>query len=238
VHYPNADAGNIALNPLNAVSTLELRPHGIFKVQEEFDQRYVLATLPIVQKLFGAEGEWSSLEIRLAPGADKKAVQTRLRQLLGNGFIVETRYEQNRMLNSVMRTEKWATYVILLFVLLIASVNMIGAMSLLVLEKGRDMALLTAMGARSGAIRAIFLLEGMLWAAVGGGIGLIAGALLCLGQQRWGWIRLQGGFIIEAYPVAMRPLDFLVIIATVLAVGLIAAAYPAIRAGKIRQLAN
>src|SRR5205823_3373976 len=153
-------------------------------------QRYVLATLPLVQELFGAAGKWSSIEIKLAAHADERIVQRGLRQALGKDFMVETRYEQNRTLNSVMRTEKWATYAILLFILLIASVNMIGAMSLLVLEKGRDMAILTAMGARRSMIRAVFLLEGMLWAAVGGGTGLLLGALICLGQQRWGWVKL------------------------------------------------
>jgi len=239
VYYPNASAGNVILNPMDAVSTLELRPDGIFKVQEEFDQRYVLATLPLVQELFDAEGKWSSLEIKLSPGADERTVQRNLRELLGADFNVETRYEQNKTLNSVMRSEKWATYVILLFVLLIASVNMIGAMSLLVLEKGRDMAVLTAMGAQRGTIRAIFLLEGILWAAVGGGAGLLLGALICLGQQQWGWIKLNGDFIIDAYPVAMQAGDFIVIAITVLAVGALAAVYPAIRAGrKASEFAN
>ena len=232
LYYPNAAAGNIALNPLDAVNELELRPDGIFKVQEEFDGRYVLASLPLVQELFGAEGRWSSLELRLAPGADEEEVQAKLQKALGKDFRVETRYEQNRTLNGVMRTEKWATYVILLFVLLIASVNMIGAMSLLVLEKGRDMAILTAMGARRRTIRAIFLFEGALWAAVGCGTGLLLGALICLGQQQWGWIRLGGDFIIEAYPVKLQPWDFVVIAVTVLGVGALAAAYPAIRAGR------
>jgi lipoprotein-releasing system permease protein len=151
--------------------------------------------------------------------------------VLGSDYVVETRYEQNRTLNGVMRTEKWATYAILLFVLLIASVNMIGAMSLLVLEKRRDMAIMTAMGAQRGLIRAVFLIEGMLWAAVGGSVGILLGALLCLGQQRWGWVKLNGEFIIEAYPVAMHGWDFLVIGVTVLGVGALAAVYPAMRAG-------
>ena len=232
VYYPNASAGNVILNPMDAVTTLELRPDGIFKVQEEFDQRYVLASLPLVQELFDAEGKWSSLEIKLSPGANERDVQRTVQQALGSGFKVETRYEQNKTLNSVMRSEKWATYVILLFVLLIASVNMIGAMSLLVLEKGRDMAVLTAMGAQRRTIRAIFLLEGMLWAAVGGGAGLLLGTLICLGQQQWGWIKLNGDFIIEAYPVALKAGDFIVIAVTVLAVGALAAVYPAIRAGR------
>ncbi len=231
LNYPNRAVQNPVLNPTDAYSTLELRPDGIFKVQEEFDTRYVLAPLPLVQELFRREGAASSLELKLTPGANAAAVQRDLRALMGPGFIVETRYEQNRTLNGVMRSEKWATYAILLFILLIASVNMIGAMSLLVLEKRRDAAILTAMGTRRGAIRRIFLLEGMLWAAVGGGAGLVAGGLLCLGQQRWGWVKLSGDFIIDAYPVAIQPWDVAIVLLTVLAVGLLAAVWPAWRAG-------
>jgi len=237
LYYPNADAGNAALDPMNALSSLELRPDGIFQVQEEFDQRYILAPLPLVQELFSQAGRWSALELRLRPGADPVAVQRALRKLLQgadgrSSFSVQTRFEQNRSLNTVMRTEKWATYVILLFVLLIASVNMIGAMSLLVLEKRRDMAILAAMGATRNTIRNVFLIEGLLWGFVGGGLGLLFGTLLCLGQQQWGWVHLAEGFIIQAYPVALKAGDFALIAVTVVSVGLIAAVYPAMQSGK------
>lgn len=230
LYYPNREVSNPVLNPADAYSTLELRPDGVFKVQEEFDARYVLAPLSAVQELFRKEAGISSLELKLAPGANEKSVQRALRQALGKDYIVETRYEQNRTLNSVMRTEKWATYAILLFILLIASVNMIGAMSLLVLEKRKDMAILTAMGIPSKTIRSVFLIEGLLWAAVGGSLGIIFGTLLCLGQQQWGWVKLNGEFIIEAYPVAMQAWDFVVIGLTVLGVGTLAALYPSMRA--------
>ena len=236
VYYPNANAENIALNPLSAFSTLDLRPDGIFRVQEDFDARYVLASLPLVQQLFGVAGKWSSIEMRLARHASPLKVQASLKALLGKDFLVNTRFEQNRTLNTVMRTEKWATYAILLFILLIASVNMIGAMSLLVLEKQKDMAVLTAMGAKRSTIRAIFLIEGMLWAALGGGIGLLAGLILCAGQQQWGWVKLNGDFIIQAYPVAIQFTDAVVIAITVLAVGAAAAAYPAASAGRKEAL--
>ncbi len=237
LYYPNADAGQGALDPMNALSSLELRPDGIFQVQEEFDQRYVLAPLQLVQELFRKARRWSALELRLKPGADPVRVQGALRKALrardgSQPFVVQTRFEQNRSLNTVMRTEKWATYVILLFVLLIASVNMIGAMSLLVLEKRRDMAILAAMGATRPTIRNVFLIEGLLWGLVGGGLGLLLGALLCLGQQQWGWVRLAEGFIIQAYPVALKAGDFAVIGLTVTGVGIIAAIYPAMQSGK------
>lgn len=232
LYYPNPEVENPALNAADAYGMLELRPDGIFKVQEEFDSRYVLAPLQLVQGLFRREGAVSSLELKLAPGVRAASISRQLQNLLGPDFVVATRFEQNRTVNSVMRAEKWATYAILLFILLIASVNMVGAMSLLVLEKRRDMAILTAMGAGRKMIRKIFLFEGLLWAAVGGGIGLVAGILLCLGQQRWGWVKLNGVFIIDAYPVAMRATDIIVIALTVLGVGALAALYPALRSGR------
>ncbi|MEO6833454.1 MAG: FtsX-like permease family protein [Chitinophagaceae bacterium] len=238
VYYPNADGGNPVLNPMGAFNTLELRPEGIFKVQEDFDARYVLAPLNLVQKLFNEPNEFSSLEMKLAGGVSQKQVQAQLRKILGSSFKVETRFAQNKTLNGVMRSEKWATYVILLFILLIASVNMIGAMSLLVLDKGKDMAVLRAMGASRGLVRRIFILEGMLWAAVGGGFGLLLGFLLCLGQQHFGWVKLSGDFIIQSYPISMQATDFLLVAVTVMAVGLLAAVYPALKAGKNPELAG
>lgn len=237
VYYPNAEVDNPVLNPMAAFNSLEMHPQGVFKVQEDFDARYVLAPLHLVQQLFNEPNKFSSLEMRLNPGANKKEIQRELRSLLGGDFLIESRFEQNKTLNGVMRSEKWATYVILLFILLIASVNMIGAMSLLVLEKRKDIAVLRAMGAGNKLIRRIFLTEGLLWAIVGGGIGLLLGFFLCLGQQHFGWVKLSGDFIIESYPVRMQWSDFVLVALTVFIVGLLAALYPALKAGKQKDFA-
>jgi lipoprotein-releasing system permease protein len=233
VYYPNADAGPANLDPSRAFQSLQLKPEGVFRVQDEFDSRYVLAPLAQARELFRQPGRISSLEIAMDEGADGKKLKEQIAQMLGNAFVVETRFEQNRTLYMVMRTEKWAVYAILLLVLLIASFNMVGALSLLVLEKQKDVAILRAMGARPATIRLIFVLEGMLWALVGGGIGLLLGLGICLGQQHFQWIKLQGAFIIEAYPVVLQGADFALVIATVLVVGLLAAWYPAMRATRV-----
>lgn len=190
----------------------------------------MLGPLEATQALFNAAGKISSLELKLEPGTSPDAIKRSLAQLLGTKYRVETRFEQNRTLYQVLRTEKWATYAILLFVLLIASVNMIGALSLLVLEKRKDMAILSAMGARKNTVRTIFLLEGMLWSGIGGLTGLLAGGGLCLAQQKFGLLTLGDSFVIKAYPVAMQPQDFVVVILTVIMVGLVAAWYPAVKA--------
>lgn len=231
LHYPNAKDGNLTLNPMDAVSTLELRTGGVFQVQSDFDDKYVLASLPAVQTLLREEGRLSAIELKALPDAAKD-LKRRIAVLAGDGFKTETRYEQNHTLYGVMRTEKWATYIILLFVLLIASVNMIGALALLVLEKRRDATILKAMGARRSTIRNIFLAEGALWAAIGGGLGLLIGWVVCAAQQKWGFVGLGENFLIKAYPVSMHASDFVLVMGTVLAVGAVAAIYPAMKAGK------
>jgi len=230
IHYPNSKAANLTLNPTEAERTLILKPDGIFRVQDEFDDKYILAPIALAQDLFGEEGKISALELRLSADADADDIKERLQHITGNAYRIETRFEQNHTLYQVLRTEKWATYAILLFVLLIASVNMIGALSLLVLEKGKDMAILAAMGASRATIRFVFLLEGLLWSVIGGGIGILIGGAVCWGQQRFGWVELNGAFVIKAYPVAIQPADFLLVLCTVMGVGLLAAWYPAMRA--------
>jgi lipoprotein-releasing system permease protein len=230
LYYPNSQSSNLSLSPESAFQMLELKPDGIFRVQDEFDSKYILAPLPLAQKLLQAQGKYSSVELKLAKNVDDDDIKAALQKALGPSFQVATRFEQNKTLYMVMRTEKWAVFAILLLVMLIASFNMVGALSLLVLEKQKDMGILRAMGAQKNTIRNIFLAEGVLWSFTGGMIGLALGALLCLLQQKFSMVKLQGSFIIEAYPVSVQFNDCLVIIATLTVVGLLAAWYPALKA--------
>jgi len=232
VYYPNATEQNIALNPQAAFQNLQLQPEGIFRIQDEFDSKYILAPISSVQELFLQPGKYSSIEISLEAGSDEEAIRKEVQRKLGNGFVVATRYEQNKTLYMVMKTEKWAVYGILVLVLLIASFNMVGALTLLVLEKRKDIAILKAMGAQNAMIRRLFMSEGVLWATIGGGTGMLLGLLFCLGQQHFHWVKLQGAFIIESYPVEMQLSDFILVGATVVGVGLLASWYPASRATK------
>lgn len=235
VYYPNANVHHPSLQATDALQTLQLKVTGVFMVQEEFDSKYVLASLPVVQSFFMKEGKYSSLELSLADGVNADVVKEKIQQIVGGGLVVQTRFEQNRTLYIVMQSEKWAVYAILLLVLVIASFNMVGALTLLVMEKQKDIAILKAMGATPVMIRKLFLLEGMLWALVGGVIGLIAGIFLCLGQQQFQWIKLQGAFIIESYPVALQFSDVVLILATIVVVGIAAAWYPAYRATLVKD---
>lgn len=235
VFYPNPKVENPVLDPASALQSVYMDVGGVFSVQDEFDSRYVLAPLSVAQSLFLQEGNYSSIEISLQSGADAEKIKQSISSALGAGYRVATRFEQNKTLYMVMKTEKWAVYAILLLVLVIASFNMVGALTLLVLEKRKDIAILKAMGVTPFTIRSLFITEGVLWALIGGAAGLLLGAALCLGQQHFQWIKLQGAFIIEAYPVVLHFSDILLVLITVIIIGLLAAWYPAVRATKVED---
>ncbi|MCW3122479.1 MAG: hypothetical protein JWQ38_1971 [Flavipsychrobacter sp.] len=229
--YPNPTITNPEADPLSAYQSLKLHPAGAFKTQDEFESKYVLAPLSLTQELLHAKGMYSSIELSIdAQTLDK--TKMRLAELMGTGWKVETRYEQNKTLYMVIGAERWAVYAILVLVLLIASFNMVGALSMLVLEKQKDIAILKAMGAQAGSIRTIFLLEGVLWSMIGGLSGIVIGVAVCLAQQYFGFIKLNGSSFLDVYPVQIQVWDILLVIVTILTVGLLASWYPAIRATK------
>lgn len=230
VYYPNPNVHPGALAGPESFQSAILKPDGAFAVQEELDSKYIIAPLATVQNLFFQKGYISGLELRMKEGVDVEAVRSRLQRELGSGFKVSTRYERNKAVYMVLRSEKWAGYAILLFVLLIASFNMVSALSLLVLEKQKDMSILRAMGILPAAVGRLVLLEGLLWALVGALFGLFAGVLLCLAQVQFHLVKIQGNFIVDAYPVALRLTDIAVVLLTVSLVGILAAVYPARRA--------
>lgn len=219
-------------NPDEALNSIVVKPEGNFRIQDEFDGQYVLVPLSAARSLFDMPGQVSSVEIRLKEGTGTGAVREALQQILGAKITVADRFEQNKTFFMIMRSEKWAVYAILLMVLLIASFNMIGSLSMVVLEKKKDIAILKSMGAGKGMIRTVFLLEGLLLAVLGSCIGLAAGLLLCIGQHYFGWIALPDGFIIEAYPVQLQVRDFILVSVTAMTVGLLAAWYPALKAAR------
>lgn len=232
LYAPRADApvGGLT-NPADAFQSETLQPGGIFSVESEIDEQYVLAPLATVQELLSAGDAVSQIDMRLKPGTGIQTAQA-LRTALGKDFIVEDRRQQNATFYSIMAAEKWTMYLILLLVLLIASFNLVGALSMLVLEKEKDTAILQAMGAGMGTVRGIFLLESILWSLMGGLVGIVFGALLCLGQQHFGWIKLEGGFLIEAYPVALQMRDVGVVFLTAVGLGIAAGLLPSLRAGR------
>lgn len=231
INYPNPRA-TVTTDPTEAFQSLLLVPAGVFQVQPEFDNEYVIVPLPLAREvMLQSDDAVSSIDLKLKPDVRPETVKKQLMQSLGGNFKVQTRFEQNKSLYGVIQTEKWAIYAILVFVLLIASVTMIGAISLLALEKQKDAGILRAMGALPGTIFKVFIAEGMLWGLIGGAGGLLLGLLICLGQQKFGWIRLEG-FMIDAYPVSLQWKDFVLVLFTVIFIGALAAWAPAARVAK------
>lgn len=171
------------------------------------------------------------MEVGIQPAADAAQVQAAVQKIVGEGFSIKNRYQQDEFLYKVMRTEKWAMYVILSFVLLVVAFNIVGSLSMLVIEKKHDLGILKAMGANNRFIQQIFLYEGLLLSCVGGLIGMSLGALVCWLQQTFKLVTINGeSFLIDAYPVSMRLGDFALVALTVVVIALVASYFPAQRA--------
>ncbi len=203
--------------------------------QQIYDENYMLIPLSLARTLFNYSQEVSALELKLKAGADLSAMKQQIRTRLGEDFRVEDRYEQQQASFKMMQVEKWMTFLILCFILTIALFNVVGSLSMLMIEKRDDAVTLRNMGADSRLIRRIFLFEGWMIAGFGALIGIVVGVALCLMQQQWGLIKLgesSGSFIIDAYPVRVELADILAVLGTVLSIGFLAAWYPVHYLGK------
>jgi len=204
---------------------------GVFAVnQTNYDDTYMLISLPLAQELFEyTDLQATALELKLKPGASVRQVQRAVRATLGTDYTVLNRYEQQADFYRIQMIEKWLTALLLVFILLIASFNIISSLSMLILDKSEDIRLLSIMGANEQMIRRIFLYEGWLISATGAGIGTLLGVLLCGLQQHFGLLKLGNGtnYVLSAYPVSIHPTDVLLVLAVVLALGALAAWIPA-----------
>ena len=219
---------NVVLTPDNAFNRKYIFPSGIFAIQQDFDSKYIIVPIEFARELLDYTSELSSIELKIDPSFNQEQVQEDLKRLLGNEFDVKNRYEQQEFVYKIMQSEKWAIFLILTFILLIASFNIIGSLSMLIIEKKKDIETLRNLGANLRLIRKIFLLEGWMISIFGALFGLILGSLICFLQQQFGLVKIQGGesFVIDTYPVSMEFLDFLFVFLTVLIIGFFAAWYP------------
>lgn len=203
-------------------------PSGIFAIEQDFDSRYIVCPIDFVRELLLYEKEVTCLEVKLDPTIPGDEVHQEIQSLMGEDYHVKNREQQNEMFYRVMRSEKWAIFLILTFILIIASFNIIGSLSMLIIDKKKDILTLRNMGAGNRLIKRIFLVEGWLISIVGSLTGLFLGTVISWIQQHFGVIKLtqSGSFIIDAYPVQVEALDICLIWVTVLIIGLIAARYP------------
>lgn len=221
--------GNQALiNPARAVSQGLVYPSGVFAVLEEIDSKYIIVSQPFAARLFESGTQISSIELGIKPDANIKKIQKEIEKNLGSAFHVKTKYQQHDMVYKTMQSEKWAAYLILIFILIIASFNILGSLSMLIIDKKEDIMILQSMGATAKIIRMIFLFEGWLISLVGAVTGTLLGLLLCWIQITFGIISLpsNGSFLISAYPVRVVFNDILIILVVVLFIGFLASWYP------------
>ena len=218
-------------NPLSSFNHDELQSPGVvFMVrQAKYDANYILTSLQFAQKLFDREGRVSSVELKLKEGLKTDKVKEQLKAQLGERFKVEDRYEQQNDVFRVMRIEKLISYLFLSFILLVACFNIIGSLSMLMIDKRQDIQTLRSLGATDSQICTIFRLEGHIISLAGALLGLVLGGVLCWIQQEYGIVRMgdsEGSFIIDTYPVSVYWTDILLVLVTVLAVGWLAIWYP------------
>jgi len=203
---------------------------GTFAVnQVEYDDQLMLVSLPLARRLFSYDEQTASA-LRITPKTKSSIsnLQSEIEKTLGERFRVLDRYEQQADFFRILKIEKWLTILLLVFILLIASFNSIGSLSMLIIDKKADIRILSDLGADEQTIRRIFLLEGWLISSLGAGVGLVIGVLVCLGQQYFGWLKLGTGteYVISAYPVMVQATDVLLVAVIVLALGFVAAWYP------------
>lgn len=228
IYMPNRDAARLLSD--DGLNVFNVSPVGTFMIQQDFDNKYAFTNLAFVKYMLSMKpDEFSAIEMKVPK--DANVVKEQLQNLLGKDFVVETRYEQNKSLYGVMQVEKWVIYGILSLILIIAAFNMIGALTMLVLEKQKDIAVLQAMGADKSRVQSIFLSEGILLAGIGGAIGMLIATLVCWLQIHFKFIKLGGDtFIIDYYPVKMQIADFLLVAGTIACISLLAAWIPSRKA--------
>ena len=231
VYAPQREGQLDMMNPTEGfVEDSLISPGVVFAVKQgRYDNNYILTSIAFARNLFGQQGRLSQLELRLKPGSDLDAVKAEMQQIAGDKYRVLDRMEQQEDTFRIMKIEKFIAYIFLTFILAVACFNIIGSLSMLIIDKRDDVVTLRNMGATDKQIVRIFLFEGRMISAIGAIVGILLGLLLCWLQQTYGLVALgqsSGSFIVDAYPVSVHPEDIILIFVTVLAVGFVSVWYP------------
>ncbi len=217
-----------SLSPENAFKIMGIMPSGVFAIEQEFDSQYVIVPIEFARSLLDYNDEVTSIELKAKAGVEIETLQERVQKTLGNKYKVLNRYQQNEVLFRTMKSEKLAIGLILSLILVIASFNIIGSLSMLIIDKRSDVETLRSMGADNELIQKIFMAEGMLISAGGTIIGTMLGLLICWLQITFGLVKLGGtsNFIVDSYPVDIQFFDISMILVIVIAIGYLAARFP------------
>jgi lipoprotein-releasing system permease protein len=228
IYAPKRTSNINLIRPEKSFNQMATFVSGIFSVQQlQYDDQYVLVSINLARELFEYQNNTvSAIELKLNKNADSEIVKAEISKLIGNKYLIKNRYEQQESFFKIMKIEKWITFLILCFILLIASFNVIGSLSMLIIEKKQDIETLRSIGANNLTIRYIFLFEGWLIAIVGSLSGIILGSILCIAQEKIGFLKLGSGYVVDSYPVVTNVTDVLLVFITVLLMGFVAAWYP------------
>ena len=202
-------------------------PIGVFSVQSEYDNEYIICPLKNLQNILERENEVSAIEVNLLNSENMEDVKSEIQKQIGDNYIVKTRLEQHEFLYKLLNSEKLAVFLILVFILIIASFNIISSLSMMMIDKQKDIKTFWNLGSSEKQIRNIFFTKGILGVLVGSAIGLFIGVGFSLLQQHFGFIVMEGNFVVNAYPVELNIKDVLIVEITVIVIGLIACFYPA-----------
>ena len=208
------------------LNELKVYPSGVFSINDEFDDKYVLMHIDRARHLFDYKNEVTAVELGLANNVNPDKVLKEITTILGDGYEVKNRQQQNALLYKTLKSEKLWTFMILVFILIIATFNVIGSLTMLIIEKKKDIAILYNIGADIPLIRNVFLMEGMLITAIGAILGLLLGILICWLQIKFSLVRFTEGYVVNAYPIKFELMDFVSILGIVLVIGFLAAWYP------------
>lgn len=223
VYAPRKGSSN-SINPADEFNVSSIYPSGVFSVQQEFDNTMIVP-LSFARYLLGESTLISSIEINMVPGVLPDDFQDELKESLGRDFVIKNRSQQNELLYKILNSEKWAIFLILTFVLIIAIFNIIGSLTMLVIDKRQDIAILSSLGANNQLIKGIFFLEGMMISMLGCIGGMFAGLIFIMLQKQFGFIEMSGNnLMISAYPVGIKLTDFFLVFGTVFLVSIIASA--------------
>ena len=231
IYAPRREGQFDLTDPSDAFEMENLYSPGVlFNVkQAKYDKNYIITSIAFARRIFDQQGMLSSLELRLKPGSNFEAVKSEIKKYCGDRFVVRDRFEQQDDTFKIMKIEKLIAYIFLTFILMVACFNIIGSLSMLIIDKKEDVVTLRNLGASDKQIVRVFLFEGRLISAIGAILGIVIGLLLCWAQQRFGLVGLgssSGSFVINAYPVSVHPEDIILIFITVLVVGFLSVWYP------------
>ncbi len=214
------------INPEDAFNKITISPGGVFSLNDDFDYKYVLIDLSEAQSLFDCKDEVSVIELNITDKSKLNAIQEKLQTLLGNDYLVKNRYQANDVLFKTLEIEKLWVFLILAFILVIATFNIIGSLTMLIIEKKKDIKTLYNLGADQQFIKSIFMKEGFLITFVGAMSGLFIGLIICLIQQKFHVVTFDDQYVIPYYPIIMELKDFVWILGVVMIIGFLAALYP------------